>query len=148
MCLLLFFFSLPLFVKAANFLSVLAPFSLLHCFSISCSALYEQIVGRESSIFSLWCTEPSIAFLILLCLLCVCPNYRQVTAETSLCKETGGFSGIDPKTRGFYCFDFIPAGNPGLIFCLGGVLAYRCYSRVARIRACVCFAMACSCRRT
>lgn len=89
------FFPLTLFVKAANFLSVLAPFSLLHCFSISSSALYEQIVGCESSIFSLWHTERSIAFLILLCLLCICPNYRQVTAETSLSKETGWFSGID-----------------------------------------------------
>lgn len=92
-CLLVrFFFSFPLFVKTANFLSVLVPFSLLHCFAISCSTLYEQIVGCESSRFSLWHTERSIAILISLCLLRVYPNYRQVTAETLLSKETGFIS--------------------------------------------------------
>lgn len=96
---LFFFFFFPLlFVKAANFLLDSAPFSLLHCFVISCSALYG--VGCESSIFGLWHME-CIAFLVLLCLLFLCPNYRQVTAKSLDSDETGRFSGVDPKTKAF-----------------------------------------------
>lgn len=91
-----------------------------------------------SSIFSLLAHRAKYCFLkkkILLCLLCTRPNYRRFTAETRLFRETGCFSGADPKTSAVNFFEFIPARNPDLVFyCVISL----CFLLVSRNQPC-CF---------